>query len=379
MIKIRKTHGKTWTATENLKLWDKNPRIIKEEDFNRLKKQLADLGQYKPLLVTEDGVVVGGNMRFRAYADLGVKELWVSILSFADIEGKPGVKSVLIDGKFQIITGDTPREFQSIEHAMLEYAISDNDHAGKTDTQVLAELANPYMDVVPMENYKIEVYESKPLVDVAESISSPAPEVREDSEAEVEEMESVVFAIKYSKEEWDSISFLIEDFKEGNGEMDDKAMFENLLGFWRNSNLPVAGTVEENGDVEYSSTDKIGPEDLQAGIDTLAKNDKRIITNPEAPAKAGDTVIMTTPPVIVGEVDSGTGVPVPSVIVAPITGAKPTVSVGVTKFGDNPPETPEPTPEIPQPENVDNPVDNITTGSGEAGPIAVIHAKPIKV
>ena len=39
--------------------WDKNPRGIKKDDYNRLKKQIQYLGVYKPLLVNEDYVVLG--------------------------------------------------------------------------------------------------------------------------------------------------------------------------------------------------------------------------------------------------------------------------------------------------------------------------------
>lgn len=56
-----------------LKNWDKNPRGIKKDDFERLKKQIQKLGQYKPLLITEDGTVLGGNMRLKAYKELGIE------------------------------------------------------------------------------------------------------------------------------------------------------------------------------------------------------------------------------------------------------------------------------------------------------------------
>ena len=65
---------------DKLRNWDKNPRGIKEKDFTRLKEQIKKLGEYKPLLITSDGEVLGGNMRLRAYRDLGKTEVWVSIV-----------------------------------------------------------------------------------------------------------------------------------------------------------------------------------------------------------------------------------------------------------------------------------------------------------
>jgi len=84
----------------DLHFWDKNPRDIKPEDLERLKKQIVKFGQYKPLLITEEGEVIGGNMRLRAYKELGVTDVWVSVVSPKD------------------------------DNEKLEYALSDNDRAG---------------------------------------------------------------------------------------------------------------------------------------------------------------------------------------------------------------------------------------------------------
>ena len=69
-LKIFIKNGKTYAKLKDLKFWDKNPRSITEDGLKRLKKQLLSLPQYKPLLVTVDGVVIGGNMRLRAMKEL---------------------------------------------------------------------------------------------------------------------------------------------------------------------------------------------------------------------------------------------------------------------------------------------------------------------
>lgn len=63
----------------SLSLWDKNPRSIKDGRFNELKARLTRLGQTKPLRITEQGTVIGGNMRLRAMQELGWDEAWVSV------------------------------------------------------------------------------------------------------------------------------------------------------------------------------------------------------------------------------------------------------------------------------------------------------------
>lgn len=95
---------------ETLKLWDKNPRSIAQPEFQKLCDQIVELGQYKPLLILEDGTVLGGNMRLKAYKELGFTDIWVSVV--------------------------TPKT----EEEKLKYAISDNDMVGKYDKDAVQEL-----------------------------------------------------------------------------------------------------------------------------------------------------------------------------------------------------------------------------------------------
>ena len=64
-----------------LRNWDKNPREIGKKEFASLKEKIKRWGQFKPVLITEDGEVIGGNMRLRAYKDLGIEDIWVSIMN----------------------------------------------------------------------------------------------------------------------------------------------------------------------------------------------------------------------------------------------------------------------------------------------------------
>lgn len=69
--------------------WDKNPRAIQKEDFERLKAQIKELGVYKPLICYEhEGryIVLGGNMRLRALKALGTKEVWLVVVKPQDYE-----------------------------------------------------------------------------------------------------------------------------------------------------------------------------------------------------------------------------------------------------------------------------------------------------
>ena len=55
---------------DELTQWEHNPRFMNDSDKTRLKNQLRELGQYKPLIVTEEKEVIGGNMRLTAMREI---------------------------------------------------------------------------------------------------------------------------------------------------------------------------------------------------------------------------------------------------------------------------------------------------------------------
>lgn len=117
-----------------LKEFDKNPRNITEEGMARLKKQIQKLGQYKPLVVTPDGVILGGNMRFRALKELGIEKVWVSVVKPKD------------------------------KNQMLEYSFSDNDRAGFYDEELLNKLLPDFS--LDWSDYAVDLMEPTPLGDL---------------------------------------------------------------------------------------------------------------------------------------------------------------------------------------------------------------------
>lgn len=109
-----------------LTLWDKNPRSITEVDLERLKKLISKLGLFKPFLVTPEGVILGGNMRFKACKELGIEEVPVSI-----VEAKT-------------------------EQKRLEFALADNDRSGKYETEVLKKMVLDLPDL-ELDLFKIDL------------------------------------------------------------------------------------------------------------------------------------------------------------------------------------------------------------------------------
>lgn len=126
-----------------LQNWSENPRTITDKEFGRLKAQLEHLGVYKPLLINQNNIVLGGNMRLRALKELGVEEVMCSV--------------VLTDNK----------------HQMIEYALSDNDEMGVTDQQKVAELVT--LDPIKSELFAIQTGKLKSIDSV---LKDHSPDVK---------------------------------------------------------------------------------------------------------------------------------------------------------------------------------------------------------
>ena len=60
----------------------KNPRLIKDHKFKQLVKSIKEFPEMlekRPIVVDENMMVLGGNMRLKASKDAGLKEVWVDI------------------------------------------------------------------------------------------------------------------------------------------------------------------------------------------------------------------------------------------------------------------------------------------------------------
>lgn len=206
------TTGHIYAKLSSLKQWDKNPRDIYENKFKNLCILLATLGIFKPQFVTSEGVQVGGNMRLPALGWLNthvlefdemihgqqvhqtidlrgqLDEVPITELGFVEVreEGKPIRYRATLDGKIQW------KVFESIEQAMIEYAIADNAPAGHYDQQKAAELFFPYKEVINTKIYDLPLSEPvsmKTLIDQYQpSKNEPTPPVVEDEPPALDEV-----------------------------------------------------------------------------------------------------------------------------------------------------------------------------------------------
>ena len=75
-----------WVKTKDIIANDTNPRVIKDDKFKKLVQSIKDFPQMlqlRPIVVNDDMVVLGGNMRLRAVQEVGLKE--VPIIKASDL------------------------------------------------------------------------------------------------------------------------------------------------------------------------------------------------------------------------------------------------------------------------------------------------------
>lgn len=124
---------------DDLKPWGKNPRTIAEREVAALTAQIKELGSYKPLIVDEEGTVLGGNARYLALCALGELRAWVSVVR---------------------ATTDADKLF---------FALSDNDQVGATERDKLRALLG---DFAPekLQAYTVDFGFGKPVADLLAEI-----------------------------------------------------------------------------------------------------------------------------------------------------------------------------------------------------------------
>jgi hypothetical protein len=109
-----------------IKLNPNNPRLIKDDKFKKLVKSIQDFPEMldiRPIVVNSDMIILGGNMRFKACKEAGLKEIPV----------------IIADN----LTEEQQREF----------LIKDNTSGGEWDFEMLA---NEW-DVEQLEEWGLDV------------------------------------------------------------------------------------------------------------------------------------------------------------------------------------------------------------------------------
>jgi hypothetical protein len=156
-----------------------NPRIIKDAKFQKLVQSLKDFPEMlekRPIVVDENMVVLGGNMRLRASIEAGLKQVWIDIADgWTDAQKK-------------------------------EFVIKDNASFGDWDWDILA---NEY-DPADLSDWGLDVWQPEEEVDY--SILNGL----DDLEEEVEKLERNVktaIQIEFEAKDYEQAKKLVDDLR----------------------------------------------------------------------------------------------------------------------------------------------------------------------
>lgn len=125
----------TTVKINEIKLNPNNPRLIKDDKFEKLVKSIKDFPEMlniRPIVVNDDMVILGGNMRFKACKEAGLKEV-------------PIIKASGLSTEKQ-----------------REFLIKDNVSGGEWDFELLKE-----WDALELEEWGLDlpIFESEPSLD----------------------------------------------------------------------------------------------------------------------------------------------------------------------------------------------------------------------
>ena len=70
-----------------VKLNPNNPRLIKDDKFKKLVQSIKDFPEMlniRPIVVNQDMIILGGNMRYKACKEAGLKEVPVIITDLSE-------------------------------------------------------------------------------------------------------------------------------------------------------------------------------------------------------------------------------------------------------------------------------------------------------
>jgi len=85
-------------SISSIKENDANPRFINKHKFQKLVnsvKEFPEMLSLRPIVVDKDNIILGGNMRYKACKEIGLKEVY--IIQAADLDDKQAQEFIIKD------------------------------------------------------------------------------------------------------------------------------------------------------------------------------------------------------------------------------------------------------------------------------------------
>jgi ParB-like chromosome segregation protein Spo0J len=173
------------TKLSEVKLNPNNPRLIKDDNFKKLVQSIKDFPEMldiRPIVVNADMVILGGNMRFKACKEAGLKEV-------------------------PIIIADNLTEEQQ-----REFLIKDNVSGGEWDWSLLAE-----WDSEQLEDWGLEIKSFATETDYSEK----------NKELDLNDFEDQKYTIKleFTEDDYNLVKERLQEL----GQTPEKILYDALI------------------------------------------------------------------------------------------------------------------------------------------------------
>ena len=149
-----------------------NPRIIKNDKYRKLVqsiKEFPEMLKLRPIVVDENMMILGGNMRWKASRDAGLKEVWIDIAEGLSDEQKD------------------------------EFIVKDNVNFGEWEWDMLA---NEW-DSVQLAEWGLDVWQNEDDIETSDEFSLP--------DGDKSNLEQITYTL--SSEQSNIIKEAIQDIK----------------------------------------------------------------------------------------------------------------------------------------------------------------------
>lgn len=150
-------------ALDTLKPLERNPRRHPEKQLVELEKSLAQFGQYRPLVVDEEGTVLAGNGLHQALVRTG--QTTATVIRLAGLTDQQRTKLILADNRTADLGNDNPDIIEELLRELDDYDVPGYDAA------VLKELLATADEIVE----RAETFGVIPDETVAEIRNMPPP------------------------------------------------------------------------------------------------------------------------------------------------------------------------------------------------------------
>ena len=135
-----------------------NPRKISEEALERLKRSIErdpEFMRLRPIVVDADGMILGGNQRYRAICELGMDEIpddWV--VRAADLTEEQRRRFVLVDNAPEGLSGEWDLELLAADWAdveLEELGLEVPELENPVEDKIIEDCSEPKGTVLPNE------------------------------------------------------------------------------------------------------------------------------------------------------------------------------------------------------------------------------------